>query len=80
MNREITRTINGRVERYKAFAYRNHGSTWTGWVQQYSGGGSWKFISRAGYETQEAAEAYAFRWLDKLKAKDEAPPAQRDKE
>jgi hypothetical protein len=70
----ITRTRDGRTEKFKGYVYHNHGSTWTGWIQQLGGGGSWKFISRAGYETKESAERYVMRWLDKLKAKDEAKP------
>lgn len=70
--KEITRTKDGRTERFKGYVYRNHGSTWTGRIQQMSTGGSWKFISRAGYETKEAAQGYVDRWLVKLQNQDDA--------
>lgn len=63
----ITRMKNGRLETYKGYVYRNHGGSWTGWINLVFCGGCWKFTSRSGYETKEKAEAYVSRWLDKLK-------------
>jgi len=58
-----------RAWKYTAHAYANRGSTWTGWVKMDNGVVSSKFISRSGYESREAAMAYADRWAERLAIK-----------
>lgn len=55
---------------YTGHVYRNHGSTWTGWIKASTCTSYFKFISRAGYESREAAQGYVDRWLEKLAKKD----------
>ena len=54
---------------YTGHVYRNHGSTWTGWIKASTKNAYFKFISRAGYESKEAAQGYVDRWLAKLAVK-----------
>ncbi len=54
---------------YTGHAYHNNGSTWTGRITASNGKGSFKFISRSGYETKEKAQRYVDKWLEKLAKK-----------